>query len=449
MNRAIPVFFLLIGLLSSCSPDPGVVIEDDIHLAYTLESILADASLTGDPQFFQFPDGTNLRSIPQDPKNPLTIEKVSLGRQLYHDTGLGIHPKKKQNEYTYSCASCHHVAAGFQAGRQQGIGEGGLGFGVRGEARTIDPDYEEEELDVQPIRTPTALNVAYQRIMLWNGQFGATGPNRGTRSQWTPETPLVVNHLGYEGVESQAIAGLEVHRMGVDSVWVTTMGYAHLFDDAFPTWPPARRYSREAAGLAIAAYERTLMAQNSPFQRFLDGDRAAMTANELQGAILFFDKAGCVSCHTGPALNSENFHALGMNDLEGPGIYGEGVDDRTHLGRGGFTGRTEDEYKFKVPQLYNLKDSPFLGHGGNFSSIREVIAYKNAAQAENALVPATALDEEFVPLNLSTQEIEAITVFLRDGLYDGDLRRFVPDYVMSGFCFPNADQRSKEDLGCF
>jgi cytochrome c peroxidase len=72
--------------------------------------------------------------------------------------------------YTYSCASCHHVDAGFQSGLKQGIGEGGLGFGVHGEGRIKNAMYPESELDVQPIRTPTTLNVAYQEVMLWNGQ---------------------------------------------------------------------------------------------------------------------------------------------------------------------------------------------------------------------------------------------------------------------------------------
>lgn len=435
--------------LTGCVLDSSPIIPENLHLQYSLEEVIANASPTGDPDYFRFPNATQLDRIPQDRKNPLTVAKIELGKQLYHDTGLGIRPMKQAQEYTYSCASCHHVSAGFQAGRRQGIGEGGIGFGVRGEARDIHPEYTSEEIDVQPIRTPSALNVAYQRVMLWNGQFGAVGPNERTENRWTPETPLAVNNLGYEGVESQAIAGLLVHRMDVDSSWVVGMGYQHLFDDAFPSWEPIRRYSREAAGLAIAAYERTLLAQDAPFQRWLAGESQAMSEKEIKGAILFFDKGRCVTCHTGPALSKEGFNALGMNDLDGPGIYGEGVDQNTHLGRGGFTGQPSDNYKFKVPQLYNLKDSPFFGHGGNFESVRSVIAYKNAAVAENPIVPAEALDKHFEPLGLSEEEIEAISVFIEDGLHDPNLLRHVPDYVLSGFCFPNADQRSKEDLGCY
>ncbi len=435
--------------LTSCMIDDPGTISEDLHRQYALTEYLEIASPTGDMSHYQFPSAARLDLIPQDPRNPLTVAKVELGRQLYHDTGLGIHPVKVKSEYTYSCASCHHVDAGFQAGRKQGIGEGGLGFGVRGEGRDINPEYRSDEIDVQPIRTPSALNVAYQRVMLWNGQFGATGPNKGTRNQWKQGTPLAANYLGYEGVETQAIAGMDVHRMGVDSAWVAGMGYKNLFDDAFPEWAPNSRYTREGAGLAIAAYERTLLAQEAPFQRWLAGDKQAMTEQQVKGAMLFFDKAHCVTCHTGPALNSESFHVLGMNDLDGPGIYGEGMDDKTPLGRGGFTGREHDNYKFKVPQLYNLKDSPFFGHGGNFESIREVIEYKNRAVPQNPDVPAALLDQHFVPLHLSEEEIDQITAFISEGLYDPNLRRHVPEYVISGFCFPNADQRSREDLGCY
>lgn len=449
LNKAKHIFFCFPLFLSGCMQDSSVIIPESQHLEYSLQDLISQASPTGDPDYFRFPEATQLDRIPQDRKNPLTIARIELGKQLYHDTSLGIRPKKIAQEYTYSCASCHHVSAGFQAGIRQGIGEGGIGFGVRGETRTINPDYTSEEIDVQPIRTPSALNVAYQRVMLWNGQFGAVGPNERTENRWTPETPLAVNNLGYEGVESQAIAGLLVHRMDVDSNWVVGMGYQHLFDDAFPSWEPIRRYSREAAGLAIAAYERTLLAQEAPFQRWLAGESQAMSEQEIAGAILFFDKGRCVTCHTGPALNKEGFNALGMNDLDGPGIYGAGVDQNTHLGRGGFTGQPSDNYKFKVPQLYNLKDSPFFGHGGNFESVRSVIAYKNAAVAENPMVPIEALDKHFEPLGLSEEEIDAITVFIEDGLHDPNLHRHVPGYVLSGFCFPNADQRSKEDLGCY
>ena len=94
--------------------------------------------------------------------------------------------------------------------------------------------YEGDSIDVQPIRSPTTLHVAYQKVMLWNGQFGATGLNANTGDAWVYGTPIEANYLGYEGTETQAIAGLKVHRMGMEENFLTTNGYKPLFNAAFP-----------------------------------------------------------------------------------------------------------------------------------------------------------------------------------------------------------------------
>ena len=130
----------------------------------------------------------------------------------------------------------------------------------------------------------------------------------------------------------------------------------------------------------------------------------AMNEQELAGALLFFDKnkANCVSCHTGPALNATEFHALGMHDLDEVSemVFMTSEFGSEKSGRGGFTGKAEDLYKFKVPQLYNLKDSPFYGHGSSFRNLRDLMEYKNAAVAENTNVPSQQLADDFVPLGL-------------------------------------------------
>ncbi|MEO1655531.1 MAG: cytochrome c peroxidase, partial [Bacteroidota bacterium] len=290
-------------------------IEQD-DLDETLSNALIDASNGQGLSYFTFPESTNYASIPQDPNNPITDEKVALGKLLFHETGIGVVPKNGVSTQTYSCASCHHAAAGFQAGIPQGIGEGGLGFGLSGEGRRRDLNYIIEELDVQDVRSPSAMNVAYQTNMLWNGQFGATGVNIGTEAQWTPGTPKAENTRGFEGVEIQAIAGMDVHRLAIEnSVCKTDPTYLALFEAAYPDIPADQRVNLQNAALAIAAYERTLLANEAPFQRWLKGENDALTDLEKEGAILFFGKANCVSCHTGPALNSMEFYALGMNDL--------------------------------------------------------------------------------------------------------------------------------------
>ena len=146
-------------------------------LIKALEDLLLTSQSATGLDHFILPASTDFAKIPQDPNNPITTEKVELGKHLYHETGLAISPKLEAGRFSYSCASCHHSRAGFQAGRKQGIGEGGLGFGLAGAGRQPDSRYLLDSIDVQPIRTPTVLNTAYQKNTLWNGQFGATELN--------------------------------------------------------------------------------------------------------------------------------------------------------------------------------------------------------------------------------------------------------------------------------
>lgn len=446
-------FTLLTGsivFLSACKKERELSENSSpVNYDQMLKDALTNASNGQGESFFLLPLDGQYDLIPQDPLNPITHAKVQLGRMLYHETGIAINPMFSEGMNDMSCASCHHAQGGFAANLRQGIGEGGVGFGAAGEGRQADPNYPLEMIDVQQIKSPTVLNSAYQKVMLWNGQFGATGPNTGTEALWPDNTPIFNNHFGHEGVETQAIAGLGVHRMDVnDEICTTYNEYEQLFDICFPEFLPSTRYSKRTAGLAIAAYERTLLANEAPFQRWLRGERTAMSDSEKRGAVLFFGKAECSNCHNGPALNSMSFHALGMDDLLGADVIGSNPAANEHLGRGGFTQDPADLYKFKTPQLYNLKDSPFYGHGGTFSSVREVIEYKNMAIPENANVSAGQIAEDFHPLHLNDEEITDLTNFIEYGLYDPDLMRYVPVQLPSGNCFPNNDVLSQIDQGC-
>lgn len=441
---------LILLFLNACQKDTELPVVEPTALDVALEQQLITAAAGEGKDFFILPNSDDLANIPQDPQNPLTEEKIMLGRLLFHETGIGLTPKRDAGMQTYSCASCHFAEAGFQAGRVQGIGEGGLGIGRRGEGRVRSQLYTAADLDVQPTRSPAAMNGAFQTNMLWNGQFGATGVNVGTEDQWTSGTPKATNFLGYEGLETQAIAGLGVHRLKVDETILENLGYKPLFDLAFGNISQADRYTKERAGQAIAAYERTVMANQSPWQKYLRGELASLSDSEKRGATLFFGKAECSSCHTGPALNSMEFYAIGMHDLNScpEEIFNAGPELTDHLGRGGFTGNEEENYRFKVPQLYNLADSPFYGHGSSFRSVRAVVEYKNAAVSENSLVPDGRLAAQFRPLQLTDTEVDDITAFLENALRDPNLVRYQPDDIPSGNCTPMNDALSQEDLGC-
>ncbi|THD69850.1 cytochrome-c peroxidase [Robertkochia marina] len=431
------------GFLVACSSDDTTIDtpSEDTVLQEQLETLYGSLSELILPESDQYSE------IPADPSNLITAEKVLLGKHLFHETALGVLPKKEVGKATYSCASCHHSEAGFQAGVIQGIGEGGIGFGLKGETRHNSVEYQTEELDVQPIRSPSILNVAYQEVMLWNGQFGALGINEGTQASWSAGTPKEKNNLGFSGVETQAIAAIDVHRLDIPMELINNTAYKSLFDQAFPDAPPEERYTKINAGLAIAAYERTVLPTQAPFQKWLKGERRTMSEKELAGASLFYGKANCYQCHSGPGMNGMSFHNLGMSDLSGTGVHGE-IDEETKMGRGGFSLNPQDNFMFKTPQLYNLKDVKFLGHGGGFSSVEEVIRYKNKAIAQNAAAQGGQLSPLFIPLNLTEEEITQLVAFVENALYDPNLERYVPEALPSGHCFPNADTQSKIDLGC-
>jgi cytochrome c peroxidase len=437
---------------------PTVAEPTDLEIALEdLQDIMNATSPTGSYEGYILPESDDFLNIPQDPNNPITAEKVALGKLIYHETGITSDGLGKTDmDNTWSCASCHNGQNGFKSGIRQGIGEGGVGFNHRTFAEGM-----EELADIQPVTSPTVLNTAYQEVMLWNGQFGnvvggivnvGIDPER----HFTEGTPKGENLRGFAGLETQALAGLVVHRMNAaepDSILSTNEKYQMMFEAAYGTSQPNDML--EAAALAIAAYERTILANQAPFQKMLRGDANALSLEEVEGAKVFFGKGGCAGCHNGPALSSpvgslasEVFMTLGFNDLDmWEDTVGE-VNQATKEGRAGFTGDEMEKYAFKVPPLYNLKDTNVFGHGGSFTSVADVVRYKIMAVAEHSEVESTNLDHRFVPLDLTDEEVSNLVIFLEDGLHDPDLMRYVPEELPSGNCVTNNDEQSREELGC-
>ncbi len=448
MRRITTVFVLFVTILlaHSCRNDQLTVSRLDA----TLESVMDKASPENTYTSFIMPESGDYAALIQDPRNPITEEKVTLGRFLFFETGLGLDAIKSSGEQTFSCASCHIPERGFMPGRVQGIADGGIGFGDLGDGRTRHHIYEENEMDVQGARPLSLLNAAYLTNTSWAGAFGAGGLNEGTEHLWgVTNAATEVNHLGYAGLESQNIEGLHLHRMVINKELMDELGYTALFDQAFSDAPSSERYSPLYASFAISAYLRTLLPNEAPFQRWLKGDRTAMSDQEKEGAILFFTKAGCVNCHRTAGLNANDVYAIGVKDLFETGeSFNADPDDKRLLGRGGFTGKQEDMYKFRVPQLYNLKTSPFYFHGSSKRSLREVVEYFNDGVPENDIVPTENISPLFHPLNMDEDEIDALTKFLEHSLYDEDVTRYAPPYILSGNCFPNNDVLSQVQMGC-
>ena len=441
------------GSNESLSQNPIVETPPDTT---SLTDLMISASPTKSLDFYLLPDSDDYESIPQDPMNPITAEKVAVGKLIYHDPAFateGVALRAK----TWSCATCHHARAGFKSGLIQGMGEGGEGFGVKGETRAWhNPDVGTQDADVQPVTSPAVLNVAYQDVMLWNGALGNASNgiiNVGIDPDrlMTEGTPKAANREGLSGIETQAIAGTGVHRILGFPPELEETDYYQMLLDAFSE--SSRDELGKSSTRAIAAFERTILSNKSPFQMWLRGDEFAMSQKEISGAEVFFGDGGCVACHQGPALSSpvgatsdQVFFAVGFDDLDTNDIIGE-VADGVRLGRGGLTGDPADNYKFKIPQLYNLADINVFGHGGSFSSVREVIEYKNAGVAQND-ASTSNLDYRFVPLNLSSSQIDDLVAFLEVSLRDPDLMRYEPTELPSGLCVINNDETSRSELGC-
>ena len=426
--------YLSLNDLAFAKPEPK---NNSInYLSKQLAYILNSATTTRDGlKYFILPESSNLDQIPADKKNPLTPEKVNLGKLLFHETALSINPINSEYWQQTSCASCHFAQAGFRSNLAQGLGSGGLGWN---KSRHRDPQTPPSEIDKQNILTPSVLNSTYQDVMLWDGRAGVVGVNG--------KEPLIqefdINRFQLNGLETQAIDGMNVHRMGTAAI-AKIPEYQKLFAKAFPDRPyvSADLEDLKRAGLAIAAYERTILANQAPFQRWLRGDDKAMSAQELRGAITFFTSS-CVQCHTGPNLAKTEFYAVGFadhpNDTSG-----------LNLGRGSVTKKARDDFKFKVPQLYNLADSSPYGHGASFKRLREVVEYFNRGEPQNLTAKYSGnLSVWFRPLNLTKEEVRNLTAFLKTGLRDPNLIRYVPDSLPSGLCFPNNDTLSQKQLNC-
>jgi cytochrome c peroxidase len=435
---------LLMITLTNCEKDIAASEEKDI----VLKRAISEASPTFNYQYYILPNDSDLESIPQDVRNKLTPDKVSLGALLFYETGFALSSKKNSGKDTYSCSSCHIPEVGFRANQPQGIADGGLGYGSNGNRRVRSQDYDEDELDAQSARPLSLVNVAYVTNTFWNGSFEGDGANQETVDIWDLQEDTERNRLGYDCIETVNFEGLFTHRIRIDSVSVSELGYKEAFDNVFVDFQDVERYSNFTGSLALSAYIRTIISTEAPFQYWLNGQYDAMTSDMKDGALLFFGKAKCFSCHYEQNLGSQEFHALGARDMYQRPSFNTSQSDARNSGRGGFTRLEEDNFKFKVPGLYNVGDSPFYFHGACKNTLDDVIDYKLKAISENSKVAQEDISSKFLPRTLTLREKEQLIMFIKEGLRDPDLLRFKPTKVVSGSCFPNADELSIYVLGC-
>ena len=431
-------------IFSACNPDDSIDVKNIYPDAESLRKQIATYAPNGNLNYFIFPESTDYSSFPNtDPANPITKEKVELGRLLFFETALGLDPANNTQTFsqTYSCATCHIPEFGFTPGNIQGIADGGLDYGLD---RTLLFGYPNLEADVQGHRPLSMVNVSYITNGMWNGMFGATHMNINTQDVW--ETNLfapatAVNAEGLMGLEAQNIEGMGLHRLVVNDYILNDLGYQELFDAAFEEGE-VNEHPERLFSFAVSAYLRSIYANEAPFQDFLKGDDNALSPEERLGASLFFDvsKTKCVSCHNLPSLGGQRFAKIGTKDMHEANADAEPTvfSVERNLGRGGFTMNESDNYKFKVPQLYNTADYGSYFHGSSKYSLDEVLEYKIQAKSENSNVPD--FEMEIRPItDLTDLERDALLAFLTNSLRDKNLERYMPESLPSGNCFPNND----------
>lgn len=289
-----------------------------------------------------------LKPLPVPDANPQTPEKIALGKQLYFD-------KRLSSDNTISCASCHDPAKGYSNDAQFATGVGGK-LGGR--------------------NSPTVLNAAYHRTQFWDGRAGsleeqALGP--------------IQNPIEMAETLDNVVRKLN----GI-------AGYKQQFQQIFGT-----DVTPDGIAKAIAAYERTILSGNAPFDKFKAGDAAALSESAERGRQLFFGKANCSACHAGHNFTDNAFHNIGI-----------GMDAKEpDQGRAAISGLGGDTGAFKTPGLRDIARSAPYMHDGSLKTLEEVVEHYTKGG-----IPNPYLDEELFPLNLTEEEKQDLVVFLKEGL---------------------------------
>jgi len=283
--------------------------------------------------------------VPVPADNPQTDAKIRLGAQLYFDTRLSA-------DNTISCATCHDPRTGWANPHPTDTG-------IRGQ--------------VGGRNSGTVINSAYMRFQFWDGRAGSL-----------EEQALGPIHNPIEMGET-----LENVVQKLSAI----PGYRDQFNQVFGT-----DVNTEGIAKAIAAFERSIISGPSPYDRWLAGEKTAMSPAAVKGLHLFNGKAHCTPCHSGPLFSDQSFHNLGAGmDLPKP-----------DLGRFDHTKDPADTGRFKTPTLRNIDQTPPYLHTGAEKTLMDVVEFYDRGGIRNS-----HLDPLMVPLGLTRGEKEDLVEFLK------------------------------------
>lgn len=290
-----------------------------------------------------------LPPIPMPADNKSTPARVELGQALFFD------PRMSGNG-AMSCASCHNPSLGWSDGLKTAIGWGGQ---VLGRA------------------TPTVTNTAYNTQFMWDGrkkslEDQALGPM---------QAPVEMNTDF-----SASLARLR----GIPT-------YVSMFEKAYP----GEGVTEQTIAKAIAAFERTVVVNDSAFDRWLAGDRKALTAEQWRGFKVFTDanKGNCVACHSAPNFTDNGFHNIGLAH------QGKGDAD---LGRYGIRKVASMKGAFKTPTLRDIENTAPYFRDGSAATLRDVVEHYARGGDDK-----TNLSGNMKPLTLTEQEKGDLVAFMK------------------------------------
>jgi cytochrome c peroxidase len=299
-----------------------------------------------------------LKPVPVPADNPLTPEKVELGKLLYFDPRLSC-------DDTVSCASCHDPKKGWSNGTP-------FATGVRSQ--------------VGGRSAPTIINAAYSELQFWDG--------RALRLEGQALGPIQ-NPIEMDHKLSDCVTKLNL-----------IPGYKQRFQKVFGT-----DVTPENIAKAIASFERTVLSGNAPYDKYKAGNHNVMSAAAERGMKLFFGKAHCSACHSGPNFSDDSFHNIGI------GMKAEKPD----LGRYEVTKVVGDKGAFKTPTLREVgRHAPFM-HDGSLKTLEDVVEHYDKGGIANP-----QLDEEIFPLKLSATEKSDLITFMKEGLASADYPDIAP-----------------------
>ena len=402
--------------------------------------------------------------------------KVALGAQLFFDKVLS-------GNVNISCATCHHSFTGTGDGLALPVGEGGRGLGV-----TRDTGVGRDSIHERvPRNAPHIVNLGAREFerMFHDGRLQPDqdmpngletpagldlpeGLDNALAAQAMFPVTSATEMAGQAGENPIADAAAIGNLAGPGGVWEQLAerlqglpGYVDQFIAVFPDISAASDIRFTHAANAIAAFEAAnWRADNSPFDRFLRGEKAAMSRSAIAGMRIFYSpkKGNCASCHSGTFQTDQSFRAVAMPQV-GPGKGdGAGYED---FGRERVTGDRMDRYRFRVPSLRNVAQTAPYGHSGAYDTLEGVVRHHldpvdslytydtsqlrvpgrtdldaRDLQAMNdpSVVAAIAQANELSPTKLGKREISQLIDFLH-ALTDPamlDMRGDVPRSLPSG-----------------